>query len=103
MLKLDKGQEIVVLSMFTPEWLAGYVYSKTLDTSAAIVKIFPLAIGTLLYQGLPRPKRPYEIKYWNTFGSLDEAAIGELRKSIIQQPTVFKSMQLVIISLENNI
>lgn len=103
MLLFEKGQEIVVLAMFTADWLAGYLYSKTIDPSTTTVKIFPLAISNLLYQGLPRPKRAHEIKYWNTFGSLDEMTLGDLRKSIIEQPTVFKSMQLVRFFCRSNV
>lgn len=95
MLQFKKGQEIVVLAVFTTDWLAGYCYDKDEEDEDSAVKIFPQTLCTLVYHNLPKPKRRHEIKYWNTFGSLDDKSIADLRKSIMQQQTVFKSMQLV--------
>lgn len=99
MLYFKKGNEIATLSLFTADWLAGFCYEKNQENQFSIVKIFPIAYCTLLYHELPKPKRSYEIKYWDMFGALDKQSISDLRSSITQQKTVFKSMQLVIIKI----
>ena len=92
MLELKKKEFVVVLAVFTPEWLAGYRLND--QNNSVGVQIFPLTLCKLAHQNLPKPKRDYEIKYWNTFGSLDKQAITSLRMSIAKHDTVFKSMQL---------
>jgi hypothetical protein len=73
MMFFKKSNDLVVLSVFTPEWLIGYIETKG-DTGKDMetVKIFPITLVVLNYATLPTPKRTYEIKFWDTFGSCSD-------------------------------
>jgi hypothetical protein len=63
MLALKRGSSYWVLSAFSEEWLI-ISPEKGLDA-----RIAPLKMLQFTKDALPKPKRPYDIKYWKSFGS----------------------------------
>jgi len=94
MLYFKKNMELVLLSVFTPDWMIGYVELKaTGNKEMETVKIFPITLVMLVYTTMPKPLRMYDIKFWDTFG-IRESEFNEQLSKQKKLDVAIRSMEM---------